>query len=372
MRVLHFIQPSPNRGGDPLAHVSGLAKAQAKAGLEVGILCVDNGANSVVAPALEKLEKSCSLGIKHLTLDLRAPLQALKAVGPRLHIAHKFLEQSAPDLLHFHAEEDAINALSLRLVMHRKKNALFVYSPDESQLSANSGKWLLSHPARQLDQLASGIVFNSAASEKSYHEQFGAQSYRAAIIYDGLDEEDFAPRQIIDMASDFLYVGELKANRGINTLIAAVGRLKKDHVAETLIVGAGPREKELRAQVERYGLSHQIFFNAPLCTKTAFLKGGCLLFPSKTDSIPIILLQAAAAGVPMILADTGGIRELVGDINMPLIAPNDTESLLREMSAYRENPHVFLGRAAALKQRVEKQFTAQRMATEMTAFYNSL
>lgn len=126
------------------------------------------------------------------------------------------------------------------------------------------------------------------------------------------------------------------------------------------------------AQVRRYGLSHEIFFNAPLGINTAFLKGGCLVLPSKDGAIPPALLPAAAAGMPMILTNTGGISEVVGRVKMPLIAPNDTNALQEQLVAYLAGPQAFLSRAAALKRRVEKYFTLARMNEEVLQFYNSI
>ena len=379
MRIHHFLHPHDAQGGAPLSHVSNLAKAQAQSGHEVGITLLDAGSRFINHELLARLGQFCSLGVNHLAIEQGNRFTRSWSARRAFRDAARLVRKTRPDILHGHD----LKGGHLACHVHKSiKTSKSVYSPhgapmctDQTgadQKGTNGNPWPFSTSQKRLWKHIDGLLFESAHCEKTYIQRFGPPACATRIIYDGLREEQFAPRQIIDLASDFLFMGELKPQQGINTLIKALARMKKHHTTSALIVGSGPEEKELRAQVDRYGLSHEIFFNAPLVTNTAFLKGGCLVLPSRDGAIPPALLPAAAAGMPMILTDMGGIKEVIGQVKMPLIPPNDTNALQEQLVAYLTNPNQFLGRAAVLKKRIAKYFTLERMNTEVEQFYQSL
>ena len=373
MRIHHFLQPHSAHGGAPLIHVANLARAQANSGHEVAITLIDEGSRFINDDLTAKMEKYCSLGVTRLSIDQRNRISLSWSAHLMFREAARLAQNSTFDILHGHGFRAGHLAHHVKkTITARETGPKIIYSPHGDPMRPAPADRPFATPEKHLWQEINGIIFESAHCEKTYIKQFGPPPCTTRIIYDGLREEAFEPRQIIDLASDFLFLGELKPQQGINTLIKALARMKNNYTTSALIVGSGPEEKELRAQVNRYGLSHEIFFNAPLDTNTAFLKGGCLVLPSRDGAIPPALLPAAAAGMPMILTSTGGIREVVGKVKMPLIPPNDTNALQEQLTAYLTNPQLFLGRAAALKRRIAKYFTLERLNTEVEQLYMSL
>jgi len=374
MRILHFLHSHAGQGGELVAHVTTLATAQAKAGHEVGLICIDSGNRQLSTPLLEKADRSCTPGVIHLpvnTANIATKLaSALQANIEAVQLAGKL----RPQIVHGHGAQGGRLACQHHKNMKQLNADIWcVYSPHNTpQNRAFPDNWPLLFPEKQDWKYTNGIIFESEHCKQAYTHQNGAPSCPTRVIYEGLSEAAFAPRQIIDMASDFLFVGPFIDLCGAETLVQVLARLKKDYSTGALFVGSGPRENQLRAQVDRYGLSHNVFFNASLDPQTAFLKGGCLILPAKQNSIPMITLQAGAAGVPMILANTGSIQELVGDVNMPLVAPNDPEDLLKQMIDFLQHPQLFLERATALTKRISNQFTLTQMTTETELFYNHL
>lgn len=373
MRVLHFLQSQKNKAGDPLAHVLDLAKAQADNGHAVGIVCLDESNGHAIREKLAKSETFCTLGILHLPIDPSHIFSKIKTTLPAYRSAAGFAQTLSPDLLHGHGINGGDLACTVKKALANKKiKTICVTNPHEGLLQTHTSLRPFRRPETLMKKQVNGIIFESAHCETLYTKRYGPPPVPTRIIHDGLAKQEFAPRQIIDMASDFLFVGELAKDQGIDILVQALARMKKSHPTGALIAGSGPQEAALRTQVNRYGLSHEIFFNSSLDVRTAFLKGSCLVLPSKASSIPRIVLLAAAAGVPMILTNVGGIRECVGEVNMPLIPANDTGALAKQMIAYLENPQPFLARATALKQRVGKHFTLERLNDETEQFYQSL
>ncbi len=374
MRILHFLYSPAGLGRDILAHTTSLASAQAGSGHDVGLICLDGGNQMRTTPLLAKAEKQCTLGVTRLPINSTNIATQLASMLQAKREAVQQASKMRPELVHGHGIQGGRLACQLHHNMSQKNaDILSVYSPHDAPLRPPPPRgWPRLFPEKKNWKHISGIIFDSAHYQQGYELQHGSPTCPHQVIQEGLDEAAFAPRQIIDMASDFLFVGPFNDQGGVETLVQVLGRMKKDYSTGALLVGSGPREEQVRNQVDRYGLSHNVFFNAPLQPQTAFLKGGCLVLPAKPNSIPLIALQAAAAGVPMILTDTGGISELVGGVNMPLVAPGEPEALQKQMIAYLQRPQLFLGRAAALKKHISRHFTLTRMLAETEQFYASL
>jgi glycosyltransferase involved in cell wall biosynthesis len=96
-----------------------------------------------------------------------------------------------------------------------------------------------------------------------------------------------------------------------------------------------------------------------------------VVIPSRAESFPYIVLEAAAARMPLITTDAGGIPEIVDDLGMPLIPPGDVEALAGQLRAFLSNPNPFLDRAAALQKYVGERFTVENMTHSILDFYIS-
>ncbi len=369
MRLVHFLQSGKNRDGDPLERIFNLARSLAERGHEVGLVSLDEGIGRPLRDRLDDMESFCRLGVLRLDLKTASLPREMLSLFPALGEVRSFLSGADPDIVHAYGNGSTLDMIRHWLRAGKHKNQRLVYSPVPGCRSAAARRWSFLHPDKKSWQRADGIIFDSQETRNACQEYFPAANCPATVIHHGLSEEDFAPRQIIDMASDFFFLGEIDKEQSLDALVQALARMKKDYKTGALIAGSGPYEKELRRQVERYGLSHEIFFNTPLKARTAFLKGGCLVLPGKIYSIPLVVLQAAAAGVPIIASDSGGMKELIGEVKMPLVPPGDTNALQRQMVEYLTAPQGFLARAAALRQHVEKHFALPRMVDEVEAFY---
>ena len=89
--------------------------------------------------------------------------------------------------------------------------------------------------------------------------------------------------------------------------------------------------------------------------RTAFARGRCVVVPSRAESLPYIVLEAAAAQMPLIATDVGGIPEIVEGTNVPLVRPGDIAGLAGQMRDFLANPKPFLGRAIALQKQVAQR-----------------
>ncbi|HRK19999.1 MAG TPA: glycosyltransferase, partial [Hyphomicrobiaceae bacterium] len=95
-----------------------------------------------------------------------------------------------------------------------------------------------------------------------------------------------------------------------------------------------------------------------------------LVVPSRAESFPYVVLEAAAAALPLIATRVGGIPEIVTDQSLGLlIGAGDADALADAMEIVLSDPGSASARADALRRSVGRRFTAAEMARNVTEFY---
>ena len=144
----------------------------------------------------------------------------------------------------------------------------------------------------------------------------------------GVAETEFAEVPLRPDATDLLYIGELRHLKGVDLLIEAVASLRD--AGQTLtatIVGAAMRATNSRNRCASAGLDEAIRFVSPMPAREAFALGRIMVVPSRAESFPYIVLEAAAAGKPLVVTNVGGIPDMFGPLADRLVAPDDAIAL---------------------------------------------
>src|SRR5262249_17977100 len=134
------------------------------------------------------------------------------------------------------------------------------------------------------------------------------------------------------------------------------------------IVGDGPDAAQFRAQAERLGLPSARFL-PPMPAREAFTLGRLFVAPSRAESLPYIVLEAAAAAVPMVTTHVRGIPEVFGPQAESLVRPGDPAALARAIAAALGDPARLRNEALTLRARVQAEFSADVMADNVLAAY---
>ena len=116
----------------------------------------------------------------------------------------------------------------------------------------------------------------------------------------------------------FLYVGKLTARRNVPRIIAALGELKKRQPVphRLVIVGLNTTGIDLSALAEEAGVADDVkYYPFVADVDLALLYGGAEAFvlPYSYESVALTLFEAQASGIPVITADTIGLRQVAGD-----------------------------------------------------------
>jgi glycosyltransferase involved in cell wall biosynthesis len=155
-----------------------------------------------------------------------------------------------------------------------------------------------------------------------------------------------------------VFVGRLSVEKGVDVLLRAAAMIPDVPV---LIVGDGPRRAELQRAACELGAGHVTFLGTLERSKVIdVLRGArCLAFPSIWEEpCSMVLLEAAALGVPVVGTDIGGTPECIGPEAGRLVPPGDARALADALAAAAADPDGWGRHGRAARRHFESGFTA--------------
>ena len=172
------------------------------------------------------------------------------------------------------------------------------------------------------------FLFESAFARNTYQRTIGTPKGLVRCVFNGVTATEFDPVVKAEDATDLIYVGEFRHIKGADLLIDAVAKLRAGGRPVTLtLAGDGEESESLKAQVEQLGLGDAVRFIGHVKARYGFSKGSLLVVPSRGDSMPYVVIEAAAAGIPMVAANIGGIPEIFGPHGDALFPPSNAAAM---------------------------------------------
>jgi len=156
----------------------------------------------------------------------------------------------------------------------------------------------------------------------------------------------------------------------VDVLLSALSILPAARRPTATLVGEGRDLESFKRLSADLGLSATTHFTGRLPMSTAMQLGRILVMPSRNESFPYVVLEAAAAAIPMIASDVGGIAEILP--REWLVPADNPAALAAAMADAMDHPdRLHLG-ALELQSTAKEKFSTTRMATETLAFYRQL
>jgi glycosyltransferase involved in cell wall biosynthesis len=362
LRILHAVRAPV---GGIFRHILDLANGQVDRGHHVGIIADSLTGGERAEKALAEIAPRLELGVHRLAIR-REPYPTDVLVWARLmHL----IRQLKPDVLHGHgAKAGAFSRLK-----PRSRDAIRVYTPHGGSLHypLNTPKGAIySRVERALMNSTDLFLFESAFARNTYQRTIGTPTGLVRRVFNGVTADEFDPIVTADDVTDIVYVGEFRLIKGADLLIDAVARLHADGKPITLtLAGDGEEIETLKARINRLGLTEAVRFIGHVKARYGFSKGRLLVVPSRGDSMPYVVIEAAAAGVPIVAANVGGIPEIFGPHTPALFAPNNVSAMADAIATALEERAATLVLAKSLRERIFMHFSQKAMVEGVLAGY---
>ena len=325
LRIVHIVRAPI---GGIFRHIVDLATAQAQAGHEVGIICnsLEGGAfeDAVIASVAPHL----ALGAARFPMRRQVSPSDLRAARDLL----RHVRVLAPDVVHGHGSKGGVYGRLIGTWLGRKRPVARVYSPHGGSLhySERSLEGRLYFAAeRMLGRMTDALIHVSAYEAATYRRKVGPPRCEAFVIRNGLRPDEFVPVAPDPDARDLLYLGMLRSLKGIDVFLQAIARLRYEHGRAVTAHVIGQTDEMVRyvGLARALGIEDQIAFHTPKPTREAFAMACALVVPSRAESMPYVVLEAIAAGLPIVATRVGGVPEIFGPRADELVPPGDAAAL---------------------------------------------
>ncbi|MBU6415150.1 glycosyltransferase family 4 protein [Patescibacteria group bacterium] len=372
-KILYVITKSVWGGAQK--YVFDLTTHLSKEQFDVAVVCGGNGA--LVQKLIEKNIRVIS--IPYLERDIN--------VGKELCSFFSLLKifmREKPDVIHLNSSKagalGAIAALKYKLLtLNFKSKTIFTAHgwgfnedrPEWQKLIIIVASWL-------------GALFQNKIICVSQYDYESALRYHIApkrklvMIHNGIeiDEKYFLPRnearQTLHIPKHAFVVGtvaELTNNKGLAYLLEAA--IKIQETVLFYIIGEGENRKQLEEYITKHNANKKIILAGFVSDASRYLKAfDAFILPSTKEGLPYTLLEAAAAGLPLIGTRVGGIPEIIDDgKNGFLVPPKNSDALTDAIKKLVTNPELQNRFSAANLQLVKDKFSFETMFQKTVTLY---
>jgi glycosyltransferase involved in cell wall biosynthesis len=363
LRILHAVRAPV---GGIFRHILDLANGQADRGHHVGIIADSLTGGERAEAALAEIAPRLKLGVRRIAIHREPHPTDILVWAHFMYLIWRL----KPDVVHGHGAK-AGAFIRLRA---RSKRPIRVYTPHGGSLhyplSTLKGE-IYSRLERMLMNKTDLFLFESAFARGTYQRTIGTPTGGLVrCVFNGVTADEFDPVVLAADATDIVYVGEFRHIKGADLLIDAVARLRADGKPVTLtLAGDGEEIESLKAQIQKLGLASAVRFIGHVKARYGFSNGKLLVVPSRGDSMPYVVIEAAAAGIPMIAANVGGIPEIFGTHTDALFASNAVGAMADAVETALEDPAAALARAKTLRERIFMHFSQKAMVEGVLAGY---
>jgi L-malate glycosyltransferase len=218
---------------------------------------------------------------------------------------------------------------------------------------------------------ATTVVANSRASAEQLRLE-RVPERKIAIVNNGLDFGPFGPHTPRASLRKVTVVANLRPLKGHDVLIdAAVEILERFPDARFELIGEGSERNALLARAAAHGVAHAFTFVGHCGDVPARLaETDIFVLPSRSESFPNAILEAMAAGLPIVASGVGGIRELIDDGRTGwLVPPGEDEALASRVMQLMADPADGARIGAAARADALARFSFDRMVAGFEDIY---
>lgn len=367
MKVLHFFKTAiPDSMGGVEQVINQLARGSSKLGIQTDVLSL----TSKRVPRTEIIDgytthrARMNFQIASTGISLSSIWQFAK-LAKHADIIHYHFPWPFMDIVHFLTRVKKPTVVTYHSDIIRQKHLLKLYRPLKHRFLASVDRIVATSPnylatSHVLDKFANKVTVIPIGLDKA---SYPVPSHERMQYW----RDRLAPKF-------FLFIGVIRYYKGLHILIEAA----QGTDYPIFIVGAGPIEDELKAQVAKLGLLNIHFLGQlPDEDKVALLKlCYAVAFPShlRSEAFGISLLEGAMYGKPMISSEIGTGTSFInigGETGL-VIPPSDPAALRQAMQYLWDHQEIATEMGRKAEERYWKYFTAEKMVGDYVKLYREL
>jgi glycogen synthase len=252
---------------------------------------------------------------------------------------------------------------------------------NDMQHAINNVEWWLTYESWR-------VICASSYMAQEVKEYFNTPSDKVDVVpngisterfdrLDGVDLSAFRMKYAAPMQKIVFYVGRLVYEKGLQVLIDAAPRVLAQYPdAKFVIAGTGGMTDSLKQQAIRLGIASNVYLTGFIKDEDRdklFKVADCAVFPSLYEPFGIVALEAMAAKTPVIVSETGGLREVIKHSETGItVYPGNPDSLAWGILHTLQHPEWAQARAIAAYEEVVRDYNWLRIAQLTKAIYERI
>lgn len=366
-----------NMGG-PAHHVSILSSRLPAERYETVLVAGNVGAGEEELPVAATPHRIVTLAPE---LDPRKDLRALIDLV-------RLMRRYRPDVVHTHtAKAGLLGRLAARMALGRRPIVIHTYHGHVLEGYFGPARTALYRTLeRALGLVSDALVGVSEATVDDLVRLRIAPRSRFRVIPLGLDLDRFtrltaeqreATRAELGVGDEdvvAVFMGRLVPIKRVDRLVAAVAAARKAGAPVVLVVvGGGELEAQLRAQVSALALDGAVRFAGYRGDVADVLAAADMaVLSSANEGTPVALIESAAAGLPLVATDVGGVRDVVVQAAGVLVAEEDSDGLADAIAALAGDPARRQALGEGARRHVLDRYAAERLVRDVDELYREL
>ncbi len=224
-----------------------------------------------------------------------------------------------PDIVHVHSSKVGVLGRLAAWLAHVPVRVYTVHGWSFAAYDGLAGRvylWL----ERLMRPLTTAVVCVSEATRQQGIAARACDDARTVVIHNAVEVGSFGARAESTGPPRILSVGRLAYPKDFVTLPAGLALLDADY--RLFLVGDGPDAPEVAATVEARGLSDRVeLLGAQVSVAERLARSDVFVLSSRSEGFPVSILEAMAAGLPVVATDVGGVAEAVVDGETGILVP---------------------------------------------------
>ncbi|GEO84626.1 glycosyl transferase [Ciceribacter naphthalenivorans] len=339
MRILEVLEPS---GGGSGRHFIDLCQ---------GLKARGHSVVAVYSPV--RAEERFVRELAALNLGNVIALPMLRAVGPKdlgawITLSRVIHDQGPFDIIHGHSSK----AGALTRLRLPGPHVPRIYTPHAFRTMdpnlSSKGRILFGAIEGFLGRFLTDRLICVSQNEYDHALSLGIPARKLEVVVNGVPAMPTGQRSAIrdrfglpQDALVFGFIGRLSAQKAPERLISAFATIAREMPqAHLLIIGSGELETDVRQQIGAAGIADRVVIDADLPGAEALQAFDALVMTSRYEAMSYVMLEAATAGLPLILTDVGGTSNVLDHEVNGIVVPNadDTAPLAAAMRRLGDGP----------------------------------